>query len=85
MAKFHFIYDILIFYGNNQYKLYFTLLSVSLAQREIPSNLDKLAKGTPAFTILSVWVSVLQQKINWQDQILNISATTGPILLKFEM
>ena len=29
-------------------------ISVSLAQLEILSNLDKLAKGTPAFTIVSV-------------------------------
>jgi hypothetical protein len=30
------------------------VVSVSLAQLEIPSNLDKLAKGTRAFTIVSV-------------------------------
>ena len=33
-------------------------VSVSLAQLEIPTNLDKLAKGTPAFSILSVCLSV---------------------------
>jgi hypothetical protein len=33
-------------------------VSVSLAQLEIPSNLDKLAKGTPAFTIVSVCLCV---------------------------
>ena len=35
------------------------IISVSLAQFEIPSNLDKLAKGTPAFTIVSECLSVL--------------------------
>ena len=64
---------------------YLYLLSVSLAQLEIPSNPDKLAKGTPAFTIVSECLSVGQQKINWKDKMLNISATIGPILLKFEM
>ena len=63
-------------------------LSVSLAQLEIPSNFDKLAKGTPVFTIVSVCLCVClcvwQPKINWQDKMLNTSATTGLILPKFE-
>ena len=35
-------------------KLVIEYISGSMAHLEIPSNLDKLAKGTPAFTILSV-------------------------------
>ena len=70
-------------------KLVIEYISVSLAQLEIPSNLDKLAKGTPAFTILCVCLAtkdkLAKQNVenlsnHWSDllQILKLDIFFGP-------